>query len=96
VACPAYEYSTDGDVECWPGVVSVNASNPPPLITGYSVGDIVTIGFSSPTNTPEGAVTFSPPIGVTVASWRNGGRELQFRVVNPAGVDPVQVRRVLP
>jgi hypothetical protein len=73
--------------------VSVNASNPPPLVVGYSVGDSVTLTFTSATNTPDVAdvLTFVPPIGVTVASWRNGGKELVIRVVDTRGVDPIAV-----
>jgi hypothetical protein len=57
------------------------------------VGDVVTVVFSSPTDTPDGATAavFSPPIGTTATSWRSGGRELQVRVDVAAGVDPAAV-----
>ncbi len=55
---------------------------------GFSVGDVITITFSSPTDTPDPSTTavFSPSLGRTAASWRAGGRELVVRVVDPGGV----------
>jgi phosphoglycerate kinase len=44
------ESSDPGSAECWPGVLYVNASNPPPLEVGLSVGDVVTVAFSKDTN----------------------------------------------
>jgi hypothetical protein len=93
VPCVAPENSTAGALECWPSVLSITAANPPPLVVGYSVGDVVTILFSSPTTTPlvtPNLVTFMPPIGTTTTSWRSP-RELQFTVVNTAGVSAVEV-----
>lgn len=94
-ACAAHEGSTPGAIVCWPGLVSAVASNPPPLVVGLSVGDVVTLTFSSPTDTPDptscGCITFSPPLGAVPASWRAGGTQLQVRVVDVAGVDPASV-----
>ncbi len=94
--CRALESSTLGAVECWPGVRFANASNPPPLVKGYSVGDVVTVAFTSATNTPdvlgEGMVQFTPSIGGVVASWRDGGQTLLVRVVDTTGVLPTAVR----
>ena len=44
--------SDAGAVECWPGLVSATASNPPPLVPGFSVGDVVTLVFSEATDAP--------------------------------------------
>jgi hypothetical protein len=90
VPCGALGNSSAGATGCWPTLVSATAANPPPLAVGFSVGDVVTLAFSSPTDSPvvtPGRVSFSPPIGVTAASWRNGGRELLFRVLSTAGVN---------
>ncbi len=87
--CPPLEGSTPGSVECWPGIVAATASNPPPLLVGLSVGDVVTVVFTSPTDTPamtSDSVRFEPPIGVWEASWRSR-TELQIRVVDMGGVD---------
>jgi hypothetical protein len=91
--CNQPENSTAGAVECWPGVLSATASNPPPLVVGFSVGDTVTILFSSATNTPPvtpALVRFSPSIGSTSATWRSP-KELQILVVSVAGVNPASV-----
>jgi hypothetical protein len=39
-------------VWCWPGLVSVVASNPPPVVPGFSEGDLLTLTFSEPTDAP--------------------------------------------
>jgi hypothetical protein len=95
--CGVYEGSGPGATKCWPGVVSAAASNPPPLVPGFSVGDVVTVTFSSPTNTPDAGsvLAFSPSIGVTSASWRSGGTELVVRVVDARGVSPAAVDVVM-
>jgi hypothetical protein len=84
--CNPSDNSTAGSAACWPGVTSVIAFNPPPVTPGFSVGDVVVVNFSSPTNT-SAVVSFSPPIGVTLKSWRAGNRELWFTVTNTLGVD---------
>jgi hypothetical protein len=79
VACPVYdgavvqEGSYAGAAACWPGVLSVNASNPPPLVPGFSVGDVVTVVFSKPTNGSSSPVQFSPSIGGVAFSWQAQG-----------------------
>jgi hypothetical protein len=83
VPCPASgpgvlvpEGSLAGSPECWPGVVSVVASNPPPLKVGFSVGDVVTVTFTKATNTPTVPVAFSPDVGGLAFSWQNQGSVL--------------------
>jgi hypothetical protein len=94
VTCGPGEDSSAGAAQCWPGLLSAVAFNPPPLIVGFSVGDIVVLTFSSPTNAPPVTptlVTFSPPIGATVPTWRRGGRELVVRIQDASGVVPTAV-----
>jgi hypothetical protein len=78
---------------CWPGLVSVVASNPPPLVVGFSAGDVVVLNFSARTNMPPAAeaVVFTPSIGLTSASWRAGGKELHIVVLDTLGVPPPTV-----
>jgi hypothetical protein len=59
----------------------------------FSAGDIVTLVFSSPTNTPSASsiVSFTPSIGVTAASWLAGGTQLVVRVVDASGVNTTAV-----
>jgi hypothetical protein len=92
------EGSDPGSTQCWPGVLSVVASNPPPLVPGFSEGDVVTVTFTQPTDKatqgPSGSglvLAFSPAIGATVASWTQDGRQLLVRVVDVGGVDPAGV-----
>ena len=92
VPCAPPAGSLAGATECWPGVVSVIASNPPPLVVGYSVGDAVTLVFTSPvdvSNPPS--ILFLPPIGSLASTWRDGGRELVLSVVDTTGVNPAAV-----
>jgi hypothetical protein len=84
--CGFGDASTAGSVACWPGLLSVTAFNPPPVTPGFSAGDVVVLSFSSPTNS-SAAVVFTPPIGVTSASWRAGNRELWVTVVSVSGVN---------
>ncbi len=86
VPCDPFDDSGNGSVACWPGVLSAFAFNPPPVTPGFSVGDVVVINFSSPTNT-SAIVVFSPPIGVTSSSWRPGNRQLWLTVVVAVGVN---------
>ncbi len=80
--CPQYqgtvvqEGSYAGAAACWPGVRSVNASNPPPLVPGFSVGDVVTVVFTKTTNTTSSPVVFSPSIGSVAFTWLNQGSTL--------------------
>lgn len=95
VACVAPEGSLPGSRACWPGIVSVVASNPPPLVVGLSAGDIVSITFSRATNTPDVStmanidklVLFSTRIASSMsASWINGGTTLLLRVLSTDGI----------
>jgi hypothetical protein len=88
--CAAGEGSEAGAADCWPGIVSVLASNPPPLLVGLSVGDVITVLFTKATDAPPftpSIVSFIPSIGGIVAAWRQGGRELQLVVTNTSGVN---------
>ncbi len=83
--CAPFENSLAGAVTCWPGVVSVVASNPPPIIPMISPGDLVTIMFSRSTNAPDvdTFLSFSSPIGSQLlASWSFDARTLTIRVVS--------------
>jgi hypothetical protein len=84
--CGPLDNSSAGSVACWPGVVSAVAFNPPPVTPGFSVGDVVVVNFSSPTNT-SAVVSFVPPAGTTSRSWRAGNRELWFVVTSAVGVN---------
>jgi hypothetical protein len=86
VACRLYEDSAEGAAACWLGVVSAVAFNPPPVTPGFSVGDVVVLTFSAPTNA-SATVVFTPSIGASLRSWRAGGRELWFTVSSVEGVD---------
>jgi hypothetical protein len=83
--CPVYpgalivEGSFAGAAACWPGVLSANASNPPPLVPGFSVGDVVTVVFTKATNASGRPVVFSPSIGGVSVSWLDQGRTLVRR-----------------
>ncbi len=59
----------------------------------YSLGDIVTFVFSSPTNNPSASsiVTFSPSIGGVAATWFAGGTQLVVRVADTTGVNSTAV-----
>ncbi len=85
-ACPLFENSTEGAVACWLGIISAVAFNPPPVTPGLSVGDVVVLTFSAPTNT-SATVMFSPSVGATSRSWRAGGRELWMTVSSVEGVN---------
>ncbi len=39
-------------MDCWPGIVSITASDAPPVAPGLSDGDVVNITFTKPTNKP--------------------------------------------
>ncbi len=88
--CSPGDSSSPGSVACWPGVVSAAAFNPPPVTPGFSVGDVVVVTFSSPTNGSTVA-SFTPPIGALSSSWRAGGRELWLTVTSTSGVNPSEV-----
>jgi hypothetical protein len=60
--CAPTENSNAGAPVCWPGIVSVVASNPPPVVPGLSVGDVVTVSFSK-------ATTASLEVASNIASW---------------------------
>ncbi len=77
------EGSYAGSAECWPGIVSAVASNPPPVVQFYGLGDIVTIVFSKNTNQPgDSPITFTPSIGGIKTSWIQNGRVLIVQVRN--------------
>ena len=64
-----------GAAECMPGVLSVVASNPPPLVVGFSVGDVVTMTFTKAVSLPSNvssAIVFQPSIGVPVMTVQSG------------------------
>jgi hypothetical protein len=87
--CAPFEKSYAGAVACWPGVVSVKASNPAPIIPMISAGDLLVIVFSRSTNAPNvgtasdlfGFLSFSSPIGSQLqASWSLDATTLTIRV----------------
>jgi hypothetical protein len=86
VECAPFENSTEGAHACWLGVVSAVAFNPAPVTPGFSVGDVVVLTFSAPTNA-SATVVFTPSIGATSRSWRAGGRELWITVSSVEGVN---------
>ena len=94
-SCPVYplaliqEGSVAGSASCWPGVLYANASNPPPIVVGFSVGDIVTIVFTSPTNAAAFPVEFFPNIGEVSFSWQSADSQLVVRVVDAGGTSPI-------
>ncbi len=74
--CVDGEGSLPGALDCWPGVTSVVASNPPPIIVGLSPGDTVTIAFTRATNQRldiAQLLQFSPSIGSVNAKWQAAG-----------------------
>lgn len=81
IACVSPEGSGVGSRACWPGVLSVTADNPPPIVVGLSVGDTVTIRFTRATNQPDvssvaklmSVVSFSSSIGSCVV-WSLAGQ----------------------
>jgi hypothetical protein len=83
------EGSDAGAADCWPGVLYVNASNPPPLEVGLSVGDVVTVAFSRDTDKfgvdARQIVSFEPSIGDVVTSWLSD-RRMDVRVESVASV----------
>jgi hypothetical protein len=83
------EDSDAGAADCWPGVLYVNASNPPPLEVGLSVGDIVTVAFSKDTDKlgvdAQHIVAFEPAIGEFATEWLSD-RLMVVRVVSSAAV----------
>lgn len=98
--CGSYERSGPGSALCWPGLLSVVASSPPPLVPGVSPGDVVTFTFSKPTNTPLGVVhylNFSTALGNLVGEWNAAGTVLTvaIRQVSPALVASASVIGVL-
>ena len=73
--CASLEGAVEGSSECWPGVVSAVASNPPPIVVGFSSGDIVTITFTRAVQAPDDTpahITFTPSIGSPDMSWQFG------------------------
>ena len=73
--CASLEGAVEGSAECWPGMVSAVASNPPPVVIGFSSGDVVTITFTRAVQVPSDTlthVTFTPSIGTPVMSWQFG------------------------
>jgi hypothetical protein len=82
-------------------VLSIVASNPPPVVPGISPGDVLTLTFSSPTATPDVSsdaalltalqLTFSASVGVgLVGAWSPDGTALSIRVTGvDAGGAPV-------
>ena len=99
--CPYYdnavvqEGSPEGAAHCWPGLLYANASNPPPLVVGFSVGDVVTLVFTKATNTPSAPLSFQPSIGEVRLTWLNQGATLIAHVVDAGGsehpIDPKSV-----
>jgi hypothetical protein len=94
--CAVHENSTAGASECWPGIVSAVASNPPPIIPALSARDVLTITFTKPTNQPPAGtdaqihalLVFSSPIGVgLVGAWNAAGTVLAISVGSVAAAD---------
>ena len=94
--CAAREASPPGALACWPGVVSVVASNPPPVVPGLTPGDVVTITFSKPTNAPplpDAAslaatlgLSFSAVVGASLRGvWSADGAALAIVILDTAG-----------
>jgi hypothetical protein len=87
--CAPHEGSRPAAVACWPGVAFVNASNPPPLVVGYSLGDTVTVGFTRDVDAYGAAIeslfSFSPGIGTLHTTWPSE-RTLVATVVSTDGV----------
>ena len=93
--CPAREGSEAGAATCWPGIVSVVASNPPPLIPMISPGDIVIITFTKGTNAPRvdtdaallNFLSFSACVGSLFrASWNHDASAVSIVIGATAGV----------
>jgi hypothetical protein len=94
--CPALEGSIDGSAACYPGVVSVVASNPPPVQPGLTVGDQIMITFTNPTNQPpvgnlsvlSNLLQFSASLGSALTgTWMNNGKFLSVLIVDPSTVN---------
>ena len=94
--CARYENSTAGALACWPGVVSIVASNPPPVVPALSARDVLTITFSKPTNAPRvsddaeihALLVFSSSIGVALTgSWNSAGTVLAITVGSTSTID---------
>ena len=94
VACTVHanallqEGSGSGAADCWPGLLSVVASNPPPIIVGFSVHDVVEFVFDKPTNAPlvPAPVVFYPPLGTLAMGWSDANTKLTVRIVDAGGV----------
>jgi hypothetical protein len=85
------EGSALGAAECWPGILYANASNPPPLRPGFSVGDVVAVAFTKPTNAPPTPLVFEPPLGSLAFTWLASGTGVVARVVDAAvGGQPIR------
>ena len=52
LACARYEGSNANASNCWPGVMSMIASDPEPIVPGLSSDDVLTIYFTKATNRP--------------------------------------------
>ena len=89
------EGSEEGAARCWPGLLYANASNPLPLIVGFSVGDIITMSFTKSTNTPAVPVAFEPSIGGISFTWLSQGTTLVVHVNDAGGVaQPIDPKSV--
>ena len=84
-------------MRCWPALVQVEVSDPPPVVAGVSVGDTITLRFENATNRPElptqadidSFVELSAELGRLSAAWV-GESELVLVVEDPTpDLDPV-------
>ena len=99
--CPLYagaliqEGSGAGSADCWPGLLSAIASNPYPVVVGFSIGDVVTFTFTKAATGPPSPVLFSPGVGTVAFSWRVANSQLVARMVDAGGtahpVNPASV-----
>ena len=98
-ACPRNESSRAGAIVCWPGILSITASNPPPVIPSISVGDTISIRFTRGTNTPpvgtaaelSALLSFSSFVGdQLVATWSLDRTTLVIRIGSLVSSDGLQ------
>ena len=87
--------SAPGASACWPGVVAVTAVDTPPVVPGFSEGDLLLVVFSTPTQAPavgdvaalRALLSLTNGLGACVggAAWTGGGAVLQLTVTLHGG-----------